>query len=548
MRVERRKARRSEQERLRAIVDHLADGIVIVGVDGHIRFVNPAAERLFGRSATELEGQLLGFAIVAAESAEVEVVRPQGEIVTAELRVVDIDWQGEPARLVSLRDVTDRKRAEERAWQLERERAARAEAEAANLAKSEFLATMSHELRTPLNAVIGYSELLDLGVAGSLNEDQREQVQRIRTSGRHLLALVNEVLDLAKIEAGRLSVQVAYARARATIDGSLAIIQHQAEAKAIAFTARADGDPDAMYEGDEDRVRQILVNLLSNAVKFTPPGGEVRVEYGVTATADADARLHGGKQWVYVRVSDNGVGIPSDQLSSIFDPFVQLSSGHTRVQDGSGLGLTISRKLARLMHGDVTAHSKAGQGSSFTLWLPMASEGVARPNTVQTAFMKTPEQLRGVADVGERILCEIAAVLDGFATRVRAEELVPAIASLKFSQLVDHLPTHLADIGGMLIVLEEMGGRPSALFSDGTEIQRMVAERHGSQRARLGWTEAAVRREYAILREEIERVLRRHTRELGATVIDEAMVVIARFLEQSEQQSSRAFARAARAL
>src|SRR5438105_323488 len=204
--ADRRRDRRSEQGRLRSIVERLADGIVIGDAAGVIRFANPAAQELFGRSHKQLVGTPLGFPVVLGESAEVDVMRPGDGAITTELRVVDVEWGGAPAMLVSLRDITDRKRAAERERQLERERTARAEAEAASQAKSEFLATMSHELRTPLNAVIGYAELLDLGVAGALTTEQRQQVVRIRNSARHLLGLVNEVLDLSKVEAGRLSV------------------------------------------------------------------------------------------------------------------------------------------------------------------------------------------------------------------------------------------------------------------------------------------------------------------------------------------------------
>src|SRR5215216_3163036 len=157
---DRRRSRRLDQSRLRSIVERMADGVVVVGFDGVIRFANPAAEQLFGRSADELTQTEFGFPAVTGDTAEIDVVRPGGGTVLAELRVVETEWEGEPSRLVSLRDITDRKRAEERAAQLDRERVARAEAEAANHAKSQFLAIMSHELRTPLNAVIGYSELL----------------------------------------------------------------------------------------------------------------------------------------------------------------------------------------------------------------------------------------------------------------------------------------------------------------------------------------------------------------------------------------------------
>src|SRR3954469_4377044 len=201
------RSKRLEQDRLRAIVEKIGDGIVIIALDGTIRFANPAAEQLFGRPLAQLTGADLGLPAVAGDATELEIVRPQGASVNAELRVVETEWDGEQVRLVSMRDITDRKRAAQRAAQLERERLARAEAEAASHAKSEFLATMSHELRTPLNAVIGYAELLDLGIAGSLTPVQHKQVTRIRDSARHLLGLVNEVLDLSKVEAGRLGVQ-----------------------------------------------------------------------------------------------------------------------------------------------------------------------------------------------------------------------------------------------------------------------------------------------------------------------------------------------------
>ncbi|MDB4900540.1 MAG: sensor protein, partial [Gemmatimonadetes bacterium] len=193
--------------RLRAIIESLADGIVIVDRHGVIRFANPAAARLFTRSPEALIGTPLGTPLTAGETTEMEIVRRGGgEIVYAELRVVETEWEGEPAELVSLRDVTDRKYAEERSRQLAHERDARLEAEAASRAKSDFLAIMSHELRTPLNAILGYSELIELGISGQLNDKMRDQIGRIRWSAKHLLGLVNDLLDLAKVEAGRLNV------------------------------------------------------------------------------------------------------------------------------------------------------------------------------------------------------------------------------------------------------------------------------------------------------------------------------------------------------
>ena len=541
--ADRRRNRRSEQSRLRSIVERLADGIVIVDATGVIRFANPAAEQLFGRNRDQLVGSQLGFPVVVGESTEVEVVHPGDGAITAELRVVDVEWAGAPALLVSLRDITHRKRAAERERQLERERAARAEAEASSQAKSEFLAMMSHELRTPLNAVIGYAELLDLGVAGALTNEQRHQLSRIRTSGRHLLGLVNEVLDLAKIEAGRLSVSIGVARTGEAADAALSLVQTHADEKGIRFAANCLGDGDAFYVGDEDRVRQILINLLSNAVKFTERGGQVALECGTTNDPDVEARLPECPKWVYFQVRDTGIGIPPEHLPVIFDPFVQVETGHTRSTDGSGLGLTISRRLARLMGGDLSVRSAVGAGSVFTLWLPAATAEPTEERPERIERREDAAQVRGLSEVGELVLHEIETILEGLTLRIRGDDRIPKAKTLRFSQLSNHVPTYLANLGGMLIAIEDTGGQPSSLLTDGADIQRLVAERHGAQRARLGWSEEAVRQEYRLLGEELTRVIRRHARAVSQAAVDEGLTILMRALEQGEESSIRGLQR-----
>ena len=542
--ADRRRSRRQEQRQLRAIVTQLADGIVIVDGDGRIRFANPAAELLFGRSARELLGTDFGFPLANGHPAPIEVLRPAGATVAAELRVVDIDWEGQPVHLVSIRDITERRRAEERSQQLERERAARAQAEAANQAKSELVATMSHELRTPLNAVLGYADLLYLGITGSLGEQQRHQVERIRASGRHLLGLVDQLLDLAKVDAGQLSVDIETVPARTTADAATALVQPLAEARGIEFVAKLS-DARVAYVGDENRVRQILVNLLTNAVKFTEAGGTVSLEYGVAARPDGEIRVRGPGAWTYFRVADTGVGIPPAQLAHIFQPFVQVESGHTRSKDGSGLGLTISRRLARLMRGDVTVRSKAGEGSTFTLWLPSPESPEAGDSADVRAESGELVVQRGLAEIGEVLLRELEPLLEAFVSRIREECPIPGASTLKFSHLADHVASYVADLAGMLIALDESGGQPSSVLDDATEIHRVVAGRHGAQRARLGWDEAAIRCEYTILRDEIERVVRRCGRTIEAPAIEEAAGIVSRFLDEAERTSIRAFARAA---
>ena len=539
-------SRRSSQSVVRQIVDRLADGIVVVSAQGTIRFANPAAEKLFGRSAAELVGQEFGFPLSSAEATEIEIVRRDGGLVVSELRVVEVAWEDEAAMLVSLRDVTDRKEAEEKSRQLEREQAARAEAEAANRAKSDFLAVMSHELRTPLNAVIGYAELLDLGVAGSLGPEQRQQVGRIVASGRHLLGLVNEILDLAKVEAGRLAVERVPTSAADVVEGAIVLAQPQAEARGLTLSATSAIPPAMRFVGDRDRVLQVLANLLSNAVKFTEPGGTIRI----AVTDDelpAEARhLQSATRWIAFHVRDSGIGIHPDHIDRIFSPFVQAEQGHTRRSDGTGLGLTISRRLARLMRGDVTVESTVGEGSQFTLWLPADDDqhaSAARDGDQLAPAL--PSRTRGLAAVGDSLMHEIEHILDAFVARLRTEASMPAAPTLKYSQLADHVGAMLADIAAALVTLEDSEGAPTMLLADTADLQRFIADRHGSQRARLGWTADALAREDAILQDEVERSIRRCFSDPScATQAEEAIGVARRYLEQGAETSRRALERA----
>ncbi|HET6765455.1 MAG TPA: ATP-binding protein [Longimicrobiaceae bacterium] len=537
----RRASDRPEENGVRRIVERLADGVVVVDGEGVIRFANPAAEALFGRPAEELAGSPFGFAVTDGR-AEIDVLRRGNGVVSAELRAVDVDWEGQPMRLVSLRDVTDRKRAEEHERQLARERAARAEAEAASQAKSDFLAMMSHELRTPLNAVLGYSELLELGLAGPMSEVQREHLERIQSSGRHLLGLVNEVLDLARVEAGQLTVRPMAAAADDAVAAALALARPLAAARGLAITAERDGDDAApvVYLGDEGRVRQILVNLLSNAVKFTGAEGAIRVEWSLCDAPDAAAKVDGPSPWVCFRVHDTGIGIEPDKLDAIFDPFVQVEAGHTRSHDGSGLGLTISRRLARLMGGDLVAESTPGRGSTFTLWLPAASAASA-PVAAPSVEGEVPAQnVAGLADAGRALMRCTEHIVEELVCRLRADPPVPAAPRLPYSQLADHAGCMLADFALSCIALQETQGQPSPSTADSGEIQRLVADRHGAQRGRLGWDEAGLRAEFAMLREEVERALRRGLAQSPPEELANALAVIAGLLTQAEHVSMRA--------
>jgi signal transduction histidine kinase len=257
--------------------------------------------------------------------------------------------------------------------ELERERsaamAARTQAEAANAAKSDFLATMSHELRTPLNAIGGYVDLLAMGIRGPVTDTQLEDLDRIRKNGRYLLALINDILNFARLEAGQVEFAPADVEVRDLLLGLEPIVGPQLAAGGLRYACEA-GAPGVRVRADYERVRQILLNLLTNAIKFTAAGGSVTV----SCAASSDS--------VSLSVVDTGRGIESTKLERIFEPFVQVDRHLTNVsQQGVGLGLAISRDLARRMGGDITAQSEVGKGSTFALVLPRttAARGAAMP-------------------------------------------------------------------------------------------------------------------------------------------------------------------------
>lgn len=250
---------------------------------------------------------------------------------------------------------------------------ARRAAEQANRLKSQFLANMSHEIRTPINAVTGYAQLLEMEIAGPLSPQQRAHIERIRFSGQHLLTIVDDVLDLAKVEAGEMAIESRAVSAYASATSAITLVEPQATVKRIALVLGPACEADVTFRGDASRARQILVNLLGNAVKFTEPGGRVTVRCHLATRPDPEAVLSGAGPWSAIEVCDNGVGIAPEEIGLIFEPFVQAEGGYARKQGGSGLGLAISRRLARLMGGDITVRSRLGEGSCFTLWVPAAT-------------------------------------------------------------------------------------------------------------------------------------------------------------------------------
>ena len=275
------------------------------------------------------------------------------------------------ALLAALQELTERQAEVERlsiiaAEERERSEAARRVAERSMVVRERFMALTTHEFRTPLNAILGYLDLLDMEIAQSITDKQKGYFDRVQRACKHLVGVTNDFLEMAKGEAGRLSVARHEAATRQVISEAAALVAPQAGARDVSINL-VETSEHIRFVGDTDRVRQILVNVLGNAVSFSPHGGAVEVIASRDVRQPAGSALPDGL-WCTIEVRDSGPGIPPDKLEHVFEPFVQLSSDGQAARKGSGLGLTISRQLALLMGGDLTVSSE-GSGATFTLWL-----------------------------------------------------------------------------------------------------------------------------------------------------------------------------------
>ena len=369
-------ALRESEERMRLLIQSVKDyAIFMLDAEGRVATWNDGARHIKGYSKEEIVGKhfsvfyppetvATGFPQLELEVAAREGrfedegwrVRKDGSLFWANVVITALrDTTGTLVGYAKVtRDLTERRQAQEREVADARRVA---EMEAANRTKAEFLTAVSHELRTPLNAIGGYAELLALELPGQLNEKQRQYITRIRSGQQLLLSLVNDLLNYARVEAGHLDYDLGPVQMEQLIDELVAMIQPQADAKRIALeTSECNGD--MLAWADAPRVQQILLNLLTNGIKFTPEGGRIRVSCVDT------------QELIEISVADTGPGIPAEDQKSIFEPFVQLGRSLTTSHDGVGLGLAISRELARAMVGDLTVASEQGAGATFTLTLP----------------------------------------------------------------------------------------------------------------------------------------------------------------------------------
>ena len=500
---------------LERIASFIASAIVDQGTLVGVLFAASRSPRRFSdhdRELIELVAAGAGSTIARARLADaLQIYRKQLETQTSELEAT----AGELELTV---DALRRANAE-LAAAAEAAHAAQAAAESANRAKSAFLATMSHELRTPLNAILGYASLLLDGLAGPLAPAQRDFIERTRVSGRHLLGLVEEVLDIAKVEAGQMRVDLGPVNTNRVITAAVSLVRPQAASAGVEVDSSPCVDLLGEVTGDERRVRQILLNLLANGVKFTRPGGRITIRCDrVEGIAPFTPSQLGS--WMSIAVSDTGIGIEPEHLETIFEPFVQLDASHTRSRGGSGLGLAISRRFARLMGGDITVASRMGHGATFTLWLPAWERdrpATARPVAPMSTERTAPRQplvatrLAGSRSarvaLGELLVATAMDVVASVVDLLRGDPSIPRARQVTRTELEDHIATYLSDIGQLFAILDERGATRGPLLVDSTAIQHLIAERHGAQRQRLGWTEDELRREAAILLSEVERVV-----------------------------------------
>ena len=405
--IKERKEIEGQLRKLSRAVEQSPASVVITNRDGTIEYVNPRFEKLTGYSIAEAIGNNPRILKTGMQDEKFyknmwETVLSgnvwQGELCNRK-KNGDLYWEraliapvrnarGEITHFVAVKeDISESRQAAEEL------RIAKEAAEAANRAKSDFLANMSHELRTPLNSVIGFSRVLAKGFFGKLNEKQNEYVRYIEDSGNHLLGLINDILDLSKVEAGKMKLEVSPVVLKDLFHASIAMLKERALKHNVQLSLHTDPGLGETIEADERKVKQILFNLLTNAVKFTPEGGSVTL----TASQEADSLL--------VCVEDTGIGIKADEIGKLFSEFTQLESVYTKKYEGTGLGLALTKRLVELHGGKIWVESEEGKGSRFFFTLPcrqipVAAESEASgeaPGTVPVESAR-PEEL--VMDCG----------------------------------------------------------------------------------------------------------------------------------------------------
>lgn len=379
-------ALKESETKYRTLVESAKDGIVIIK-GGRFVYANPAIEEIAGISRDKIIGSFFLKWVDPMEREKIKeyyenrmngisvpsmyetiFLNSRGEPIYAEVNAALIPYEGEKADLVIIRNITERKKTEEEIKKLneeleERVRQRTKELEEANARlveldrlKSMFLASMSHELRTPLNSIIGFTGLILMGMAGEINEEQRKQLTMVQNSANHLLSLINDILDISKIESDKLELSIEKFDLKEAMEEIISSIEPLASKKGLHLEKRYEGNLN--LESDRRRVKQILMNLLSNAIKFTEEGS-------------VSIKAKRMSEEICIEVSDTGIGIKEEELRYLFQPFQQLDMSATKRYEGTGLGLYLCKKLANLLKAKIEVKSEYGKGSSFTLILPV---------------------------------------------------------------------------------------------------------------------------------------------------------------------------------
>lgn len=360
------------EKNFETIFNSVNDGILIIDLNGNFLEINQVTcdglgyskDELLRMKATDItprEYQKTMMQKVGERLSQgggiVEIISKckDGSLVPIELNIRPIEWNGKPAILSVARDVTERKQAENALVQ------ARILAEEADRTKSEFLANMSHELRTPLNSIIGFSQVLNDKKRGDLNEKQARYISNILKSGWHLMHLINDILDISKIEAGKMELNLEKFNLAESFDETETLMQPMAKKKSIGIETNIEPE-DMKINADRVKIKQIMYNLISNAIKFTPENGNVWINANHIENK------------VHISVSDNGIGIPKPNQKNIFEPFRQVDSSNSREYEGTGLGLALVKKFVELHGGEILVESEVGKGSIFTFTIPVISQ------------------------------------------------------------------------------------------------------------------------------------------------------------------------------